>query len=178
MALDKNGKINGKINIVDLLAIILVIAAVIGISTRYITNPSNKVRRGIEIEYEVKIIGVRDFTVKALQKKGTLYDKDKHSLGEIKSVRYENQKQEQFKSDGSVVYVDIPEKYTVYLTVAAESHETDEDYFVGDKTEISAGGWIDVMTKYAHTSGVIVNVESHNDETENKGFLSKIFKKS
>ena len=71
MILDKNGKLFGKINIIDVAVILVAIAVVIGVFVRFTGGAGKIVKETKKIEYVVQISGVRGYTVDALEKKRT-----------------------------------------------------------------------------------------------------------
>ena len=63
-----DGKIKGKFNVIDLLAIILVIAVAVGIVVRFKSTITTAVRSDEGFVYTVKVSGVKSYTVDALEK--------------------------------------------------------------------------------------------------------------
>jgi len=161
--IDKNGKIGGKISIIDLFAIIIAVVAVFGITARFVSSPSKSARQRVTLSYVVEIEGVRDFTVKALNKQGTVIDpKQKCLVGEITEVSSKQQIVEQFNSAGNIVYAEVPNKYSVEVTILSEGKESDGGYFVGNDTMLSVGSDISIATKYVNSSGKVKKIEKIN----------------
>jgi len=159
MILDKNGKLFGKINIIDVFAVIILIAAIIGISIRFISVPSKNVKNKIELTYVVEIEGVSDFTVDALNKQGKVIDsKQKCLVGEVIGVESRKQTLDKFDSDGNLLSSEVPEKYTVDVTIEAIGKESEHGYFVGNDTELSVGSTVKLATKYVNTSGKVKQI--------------------
>ena len=158
MIIDKNGKIGGKISIIDVFAIIIVVVAVLGISIRYFSSPSKSARERVKLSYVVEIEGVRKYTVDAMCKKGIVVDaKQKCKIGEITDVTYEPQTIEQFDADGNILYPEVPNKYTIRITVLSEGKESENGYYVGNDTVLSVGSTISLATKYANSSGKVLS---------------------
>lgn len=159
MILDKNGKIGGKINIVDAAAILLVIAVIAGICVRFGSKFTTAVESSETFEYVVKVQNVREYTVDALKKGGVITDKNSEEiLGEVKDVRIETAYDTRETADGKITDVEIPEKYTCYVTVEAQGKESDDVYIMSDTTELSVGRTVDLYTRYCQTSGIIKEV--------------------
>lgn len=160
MILDKNGKLFGKINIVDLLVILAVIVAVLGISARFITIAAENVRQKTQFSYVVEIDGIRIYTVDALNKKGIVTDINGETvIGEITDVEYKPKTVQSIKSNGESVFAEVPEKYTALITVEAEGNESDDGYFVGNNIELSVGSNIAMTTKYVNSTGRVVSIK-------------------
>lgn len=159
MILDKNGKIGGKLNIVDAAAILLVIVIIAGICVRFGSKFTTAVESSETFEYVIKIQGIREYTVDALEKGGIVTDKNSDEiLGKIKDVQVEGAYDTRETADGQIVDVEIPEKYNCYVTIEAEGKESDDVYIMSDTTELSVGKSIDLYTRYCQTSGVIKKV--------------------
>ena len=163
--MDKKGKIFGKINIIDLAAVIIVILAIIGISIRFTSIASEEVKSKSQFSYKVEIDGVRFYTVSALLNKGKVTDESENVIGEIVNVEYDQKVEKTILDSGKTIDVVVPERYTVFVTIEAEGKESNIDYFVGENTELSVGSSIVMHTKYANCSGKIVDVQ----KIENQG---------
>lgn len=160
MLIDKNGKIGGKVSIIDILAVIVILVAVIGIAFRFVSSPSKSARQRVKLSYVVEINGVREYTVNAINKKGTVIDaKQKCLIGEITEVSSKQQTMEQFDSKGNVVYAEVPNKYSVEVTILSDGKESDSGYFVGNDTVLSVGSDISIATKYVNSSGKVKKIE-------------------
>ena len=126
MFIDKNGKIGGKISIIDILVIIILAIAVFGIAFRFYSSTSKSARERIKLTYVVELEVVRIYTAEAMEKRGTVIDpKQKCIIGEITDVSYSPQKLEQFDSDGNIVYAEVPNKYDVEVTIESMGKESD-----------------------------------------------------
>ena len=160
MIIDKNGKIDGKVSIIDIFAVLIIIVAVLGVALRYYSAPSRSARERVKMMYVVEIDGIRKYTVDAMDKKGTVIDpKQKCKIGEITEVSYKPQKMEQFDADGNVVYAEVPNKYTLEVTIVSDGKESENGYYVGNDTVLSVGSTISLATKYANSSGKVKSIE-------------------
>ncbi len=161
MAMNKNGKIKGKFNIIDCLVILLLAAVVVGIVVRYGSKMTTAVKSDEEFRYVVRIEGVKAETVNALQQKGKITDKrSEMDLGEIVEIsEAEPTRSNAETADGQIVQAPQPERYTVEVTVKTKGKESDNSYITADSNELSAGSVIDIYSKYVHTSGRIISVE-------------------
>ena len=162
--MDKNGKIKGKFNIIDLLVIILVVAVIAGIAVRYGSSVTTAVKSDEEFEYVVKVESVRMFTIDALEKKGKVTDKKSTlDLGEIVSVEYEPTKYQSTTANGKIIFAEQPERYTAYVTIKTRGKESDNSYITADSNELSVGRTTEIFSKYVHTSGTILEVNKLNE---------------
>lgn len=162
--MNKNGKIKGKFNIIDLLVIVLVIAMIGGIALRFGSRVTTAVKSDEEFEYVVRVEAVRQYTIDALNKKGVVTDKKSTmDLGEIVSVEYEPATMTSQTADGKLVNAALPEKYTALVTIRTTGKESDNSYITADSNELSVGRTTELFTKYVHTSGSIESVKKINE---------------
>lgn len=162
--MDKNGKIKGKFNIIDLLVIILIVAVIAGIVVRYGSSVTTAVKSDEEFEYVVKVESVRKFTIDALEKKGKVTDKKSTlDLGEIVSVEYEPTKYQSTTANGKIIFAEQPDRYTAYVTIKTRGKESDNSYITADSNELSVGRTTEIFSKYVHTSGTILEVNKLNE---------------
>lgn len=160
MLLDKDGKIGGKISIIDAVAILLVIVVAAGIVMRYGSRITSSVKSNESFRYVVKVNSVREYTVDALERGGNITDKrSENILGQIKDVQVEKTVENVTTADGKIVEAEVPERYTCYVTVEADGKESEEGYILEDSTELSVGRTIDLYSQYCKTSGEIKEVE-------------------
>ncbi len=164
--MNKDGKIFGKINIIDLLAVLILLVALVGIGIRFTSTASKSVTDKTEFSYVVEIDDVRIYTVNALGKKGLVTDKQGNIIGEITNVEYDFKKEQKVLSNGNTVMVSVPEKYTAQITLKASGKESEDAYFVGENTELSVGSTLTMNTKYANCSGKIKSVEKVKNQGE------------
>lgn len=158
--MNKDGKINGKLNIIDLFAILLVIAVVVGIVVRFGSSVTTAVKSSEDFEYVVKVESVREFTVDALEKKGKLSDKNATvDLGEIIDVKSEPASFLSERADGAMVYAVQPNRYTAFVTIRTKGKESDNSYIMADSNELSVGRTTEIRSKYVNTTGSIVSVK-------------------
>ncbi len=158
--MDKNGKIKGKVSIIDILVILLIVVVIAGIGARYGSRITSAVKSDKEFEYVLRVENVREYTVNALQRKGKITDKkSEKDLGEITDVRVENAVQQSVTASGEVKFSELPDRYTCFVTIIGKGKESDDNYILNDTTELSVGRNIDLYSKYVKTSGDIESVK-------------------
>ncbi|MBQ7985731.1 MAG: DUF4330 domain-containing protein [Clostridia bacterium] len=162
--MDKNGKIFGKINIIDLAAILIVILAIVGITIRFTSIAAENVNQKTNFTYVVEIEDIRMYSVNALSKKGLATDKQGNVIGEITNVEYDKMIKQLVNENGEQVKVTTPLRYVAKVTLNAEGKDTDSGYFVGENTELSVGSSITMYTKYSNCSGKIIKVQKQENQ--------------
>ena len=158
--MDKNGNIKGKFNIIDIIVLILIAAVIVGITVRYGSSVTTAVKSDEEFEYVVEVESVRDFTIKALEKKGKVTDKNSTlDLGEIVDVEVEPTEYRSTTADGRIVFAEQPKRYNARVTIRTRGKESDNSYITEDSNELSVGRTTEIFSKYVHTTGKIMSVE-------------------
>lgn len=158
--IDLKMKTKGKFNIIDVLAIVLVVVVALGLVVRFKSNVTTAVKSDEEFVYTVKVSGVKEYTVKALTEKGKVTDKKSEmDLGEITDVKSSPAKVQSERADGKYVWAELPDRYDVTLTVKTRGKEAENSYITADSNELSVGRTIDIYTKYVHTTGKIMSVD-------------------
>lgn len=158
--MDKNGKLFGKVSIIDLLVVLAVIVGIAGFSMRFLSDAAENVVEKTKFEYVVEIEDVRKFTVEALEKKGLVTEKKSGGIiGEIVNVESKPFEVKLAMSNGRLVNVDVPEKFVVSVTVVGEGNETAGGYYIGENVELSVGSTVTMASKYANSTGKVKSIK-------------------
>ncbi len=160
MLINKEGKLFGKISIIDILVVVLIIVGAFGIYSRFfVAGP--KVETSLSrIEYTMKIREVRKGTVDALQNfKGTVTDTTtKEFLGEIVDVTYTDAIKAVELSNGKLKAAVLPERYDVTVTIQVDGKINDSGYYTSNNLALTAGSSYVFTSKAAKTTGTIMDV--------------------
>ncbi len=160
MIINKEGKLFGKISIVDILVIIAIIIGALGIYSRFFVAGPKVETATSRIEYTMKIREVRMGTVKALQDfKGPVTDTTtKELLGEIVDVTYTDSVKALELSNGNLKASPLPERYDVTVTVQVDGKVNDSGYYTSNNLALTAGSSYVFTSKAAKTTGTIMDV--------------------
>lgn len=158
--MNKNGKLFGKISIIDIIVVVCVVVLAFGIYAKF-TSSSDAVTSSekAEIEFVYKVKSVRDYTVKGFEKGGSFYDSDtKEYMGEVVSVSADPAVMDVNLVDGTYTTVDVPDKYDAYVTVRVSGKYNSLGYYTDGNKYIAAGSTLNAWSKYTNTGGEIVAV--------------------
>lgn len=156
----KDGKIAGKINIIDLLVIVAVVVAVLGVVIRIATVSDKSTAGTVPFEYVVCVEGVREYSIQGLQKGGNIYSEKENALvGEIVNVSVETAKVDHVMKDGERKMIERPDRYTAYVTVKANGVVRGGRYCDAVETPVGVGAEYKICSKYVSTNGKVVSLK-------------------
>ena len=89
--IDENGRIGGKISIIDIIVIALCLLVVLAVFVKYNNDDTRAAKvESKTITYTVKIRGIREGTVNAMKKGDELYESlDENVMGTIADIKVE-----------------------------------------------------------------------------------------
>jgi hypothetical protein len=161
--IDKNGRIFGKISIIDVFVLLIVLALGAALYIKFnVLDFTSKSGGTGTITYNVTIYGVRDYTVDGLKPGDLLYDKNSSSnaIGMITAVNAVDAVKEAELIDGTIVAGNYVGRYDVTLTVTAEGTVSGGRYLVGRTYELNANSERLFQTKYCEFEAVITGLEA------------------
>lgn len=158
--MNKNGKLFGKISIIDIIVVVCIVVLAFGLYAKF-TSSSDAVTSSekANIEFVYKVKSVRDYTVDGFRKGGPLYDSDtKEYMGEVVGVTTEPARMQVSLVDGTYTDLEIPNKYDAYVTVRVSGKYNSLGYYTNDNKYIGAGSTLNAWSKFTTTGGEIVDV--------------------
>ncbi len=157
----KNGKIAGKINIIDFLVIIAILVAIVGVFLRVVTFSDKSTAGTVPFEYVVKVEGVREYSIQGLQKGGYIYSEKENALvGEIVNVAVEPAKYDLIMLDGERKMIERPGRFTALVTVKANGVVRNGRWCDAVETSIGVGSEYKICSKYVSTNGKIISIKA------------------
>lgn len=148
MIIDKKGKLFGKINVIDLIIVVVLIAAAGIFGYKYLSG--NQMVASSEVPATITFYAeeVSDFVLDGTIKEGdVVYDvQEKSNIGTVKSVTYGESVSYIETSDGRWVKTTKPDYQSVTITCEAYGTEfpngiiiADNNYYIGHTFTIAAG---------------------------------------
>jgi len=155
MLINKEGKLFGKISIIDILVVLAILVGALGIYSRFFVSNQKVETSSSHIEYTMKIKEVRIGTVDALKNYGGVITDSttKESLGEIVDVSYEDAVKSVETANGQLKTSPVPERYDVTLTVRVDGKINSSGFYTSTNQALAAGS-----SKAAKTSGTILDI--------------------
>lgn len=155
----KNGKLFGKVNLFDLLVIILAIILVLGITAKFSVSKKDKAQE-VTTNYEIEVKSVKQETIDAFTVGDLVSEKGSGSvIGEITKIDYEDAYDLMETPDGEIINVPIENRYHLTITVESKNAAKDINGVVTvEKYKILSGKDITFETQKARCQGTLKNV--------------------
>jgi len=158
--MDKNGRLFGKVSIIDLFVILLIAAIAAGVVFRFGFSGAVARNDNLNIVYTVKINGVRDFTLDYYVVGTPVYERfSGNRIGVVSDVRHEPAFVNHVMDDGSVVNMERPGIIIIYVDIETKGFSTERSYFTEESFELRVGGQVSLWFRYVNVVGSVVNIE-------------------
>ncbi len=158
--INKDGKLFGKISIVDIAVILIILILGFGLYARFWGQSGAVVSTSEKIECTFLVKNVRNYTADALDKKGALYDKvSKEYIGDITKVVVKEGMYQVNMADGSFKQIVPEERYNVYVTAEFSGKASDNGFYTAANKYLGAGTSAMITTKYAECESTVYSIE-------------------
>lgn len=156
----KDGKLFGKINIIDILVVIIVIFLIVGASLKFRKFNVKTVDSASEtLEYQLEVKNVRDYTIAMIQSGDTVYDEQTGiNIGTITNIETTPARTYEVMQNGEAVKVTNPYRYDLVLTIETPGTVETTAYYANRSIELKVNSTKVIETKYLRTSGTVSNI--------------------
>jgi hypothetical protein len=140
--IDRQGRLAGKVSLIDIALILIAIGLIIGLGYRRLAPKAVQIVVSDTKFYVTLVIEpIREFSLNAIHEGDVFYKQhEQQPLGKVLSTRSEPAKEIIKRPDGTPLYVPMEEKYSLYMTLECAGNVTDNGYFVNGNAQISEGG--------------------------------------
>ncbi len=160
MIINKEGKLFGKISVIDIAVILIIAVLAVGIYIRFSGTTQTIATAGEDIECTFLVRNVRMFSAEALERGGPVYDKtSKEYIGEITDVRIEDGEYQVNMADGTFQTIAPNERYNAYVTVEFEGKVGENGYYTAANKYLAAGTTVIINTKYAQCESTVYSIK-------------------
>lgn len=160
MLIDKNGKLFGKLSVIDLGILLIVVLCIVGVVLRFSGGLTDLSSQSIELEYVYEVKQIRQPGVDALSKMGEVYSKSANDapMGTITQVNAVANDDFSILADGTIVQTSAPERYDVLVTIRVSGKQSDNALFTASSQRLEAGSHEFLFTKWVACEGDIKSV--------------------
>ena len=160
--IDNNGKILGKISVLDLLVVLLILVVAAGTVYRFTSGATTRFGAGsATIDYTIRISDVREFTVDYYEAGMRVYDRMTNQfIGRITDFEVYPHYAVRHLFDGTLAEIPAPGRVDIYLHIRANGRITDTAIYVEGNYEITTGSLVTINTKYVEVGGRIYEIDT------------------
>lgn len=158
--INERGLIFGKVSIVDIVAVLVVLALGFMVFTRFFAGGEEKVSSTdtVDVTYAMRLEAVRSVTADALAAGDRVYSDEGQYMGEIVSVETSVSVTLEETPDGRVVEMENEGYVDALVTLKAPCSESSGRYFVNGNFELNVNSRVKFVTRYVSSSALIVSI--------------------
>ncbi|MGE4276519.1 MAG: DUF4330 domain-containing protein [Lawsonibacter sp.] len=160
--IDRNGRLFGKISVIDLLVIAVVLVMAVALYVKSNQTHTGTSVTNTTITYQVQVSGVRNYVSDAVAVGDLMFDQDRSSggtLGTITSVEVlPSGKLAEF-TDGTVDTVPVEDGVNLLLTVEGSGLLSDGRYLLNRVYDLGVNSSRNFYTKYAQFTGTVTVIQ-------------------
>ncbi|MBQ1333851.1 MAG: DUF4330 domain-containing protein [Clostridia bacterium] len=158
--MDKKGKLFGKVSIIDIILIIIIIAAVCAVGLKTMNAGSSaQVKSDTQFYVTFKVENVRSYTLDAVEEGDIFYEKNAAKLGTVTAVSGEPYMEIVTLQDGTSMQSPSVERYTVYITMLCEGKEDADGFYIGGTKQVASGMDIKLKSANLNCNAEVYDVE-------------------
>lgn len=156
----KNGKLFGKINLFDLLVIVLILALVFGVCYKFLVLDKEEALNTVEVTYDLKIETVRDVTVNAFREGDTVYHYTlEEPIGTVEKITAITANDPFDTLTGEALSAPVEDRFDLVVTVKGTAVRQDDGNLMMGKVKLVEGTDLRVSTQLAHCTALVENVQ-------------------
>lgn len=157
--IDEKGKLFGKINIIDLIIVLVIFALAAATFIKFRTSDAYMSKDTI-IEYTLLVENVRTPTVDAIKEKtgGIIDYETKKEIGDIVDMEVFGASELELMTDGTYKEVKFKDKYDLLLKIQTKGTETEDNFYTLSGKKLVVGDEITIYNEYASTIGKVKSI--------------------
>lgn len=158
--LDENGRIGGKISIVDVIVILLCLLMVLAVFVKFSDQDTRaKNIEAKDITYTVSIERIRQGTVDSFRKGDIFFENaSKEEFGKAVKVEVKPATSLMEMNDGSMIEAPIEDRYDVILTLKTKAELNKGHVYINHINELNVNSSISLLSKYVQFTGTITGI--------------------
>lgn len=158
----KNGKVFGKINILDFFVLLLIGLLIVGAVIKFGKfNDRTEETSAQTLEYKIEVKGIRDFTINALESGDIVYDSQTGiNIGTITNIEKKSAETYDTAENGETMTVYNPYRYDMIITIETPGDASKDAYYANKTIELKLDSEKKIETKYVKTTGKIIDINA------------------
>ncbi|MBN2898811.1 MAG: DUF4330 domain-containing protein [Clostridia bacterium] len=161
--IDQKGKLFGLINVVDLLIILVILLAGIGVLKykdigAFMSKISADASGNVYVTYSIS--GVKEVSVEGVSSGDIFFDEDSRQIiGEVVDKSATHTQIATTDKDGKFVYSEIPDRFDLLIKIKAKGSWNDLEIIVNNN-DIQIGEKQEISSRMSNFSAVIYGIET------------------
>jgi hypothetical protein len=141
VVIDKQGRLFGKLSIIDIAVLVVIIGLLIGLGYRRLSSKAAVIVNADTKFYVTLVVErIRDFSLEAIDEGDIIYEQyAQQPFGKIVATETEQSKEVLKKPDGTISYVPMEQKFNLYATLECTGNVGDNGYYVNGNSQIAIG---------------------------------------
>jgi len=156
--IDEKGRLFGKMSVIDFGILLLVIMIAIGAFVKFmVLDQTAIVVEAAPVQYTLEVRGVRDWALRNIREGDAVFAGGVY-VGTITNVSYTDM-EVYVSGDGEVWLAYLPDRYVVFLEIAATATVNDRGYFVSRTVPMAVGNSLtEFTTRYAEFVAIVAEI--------------------
>lgn len=164
--IDESGRLWGRINIIDLLIVVLIVTGVAGLTYRRVADriaPTLSAER-VEMEVEFMVAGVRQATIDVLEPGTVFYHTQTNErIGTLIDIRVEPAEVFTVLPSGEMIQGLSETRFDVYMVIRGTGRVTPNVILMGNNQEIRIGTRVPLKSQLASVSTTVMAINAGLD---------------
>ncbi len=157
--LDDRGRLFGLVNVIDLLVLLLVVAAAYTLFTRFVADDMRYDPGAVPVTITTHVSEVRQPTVDAMKVGDTVYDHvTGQVIGEIVQKEVEPYREPVDAGDGRLILAEVPERYNINVVLEGYGHDLGRTIRVASY-EVRVGSSLTLQGREFSVASTVFKVE-------------------
>lgn len=166
--IDRNGRLFGKISIIDVIVILAVVVMALAIYVKTHKPQTGSNVSSTTIVYQMKVDNLPQYVVDAIQVGDDIYDKERStggSLGKITDIQISDGTYEAKLDDGTYEIIPAQDRYNLLLTIEGQGLvESDGSYLLNRVYDLGVNSSREFNNKYSLFLGRIISIDVPQQE--------------
>ncbi|MDF2521895.1 MAG: Uncharacterized protein K0R84_2523 [Clostridia bacterium] len=159
MIIDEKGKLFGKINVIDLLAILVLVLIAAGVVYKFGYTDNRGVGNDSLIQYTASIKDIRSYTAEAISVGDSIYDsKTGTYMGKVIGKELQPYKDYITKTDGTVSLAEKPDRFELLITMEVPGVVNSYSYLASGNRDVNNQSTVFLENRLATVQGKVVDV--------------------
>ena len=161
--MDKNGRLFGKISIIDVVVVLVVLVMAVALSAKSGLQESTAPAEDQVITYQVKVNAIADYMAEALKVNDPVYEDGASTygvVGKITDIQLSEGTRLASLPNGTLEMLPVEGTVDMVVTIEGRGVEKDGAFMINNVCALGLNSSRNFCTPYTQFTGTVVNIES------------------